>query len=140
MPQVPPGTPFEDLFEEFFNRRGGKGGERGDNDAPRQQRKSNSLGSGFIIDASGIVVTNNHVIGDANDIHPTRKQPVGARLALAARALAQSVHADHVHRAAQGKCAHHTLAEQRVIVHDRDLELFSHPTLRWSRRATPRRR
>ena len=68
MPQVPPGTPFEDLFEEFFNRRGGKGGERGDNDAPRQQRKSNSLGSGFIIDASGIVVTNNHVIGDANDI------------------------------------------------------------------------
>ena len=73
MPQVPPGTPFEDLFEEFFNRRGGKGGgggneQRGDNDTPRQQRKSNSLGSGFIIDASGIVVTNNHVIGDANDI------------------------------------------------------------------------
>jgi serine protease Do len=73
MPQLPPGTPFEDLFEEFFNRRGGgggggKGGERGDNDTPRQQRKSNSLGSGFIIDASGIVVTNNHVIGDANDI------------------------------------------------------------------------
>ena len=72
MPQLPPGTPFEDLFEEFFNRRGGKGGEkggeRGDNDSPRQQRKSNSLGSGFIIDTSGIVVTNNHVIGDANDI------------------------------------------------------------------------
>ena len=69
-PQVPPGTPFEDLFEEFFNRRGGRGGggERGESDAPRQQRKSNSLGSGFIIDASGIVVTNNHVIGDANDI------------------------------------------------------------------------
>ncbi|WP_430911076.1 DegQ family serine endoprotease [Methylobacterium sp. sgz302541] len=73
MPQLPPGTPFEDLFEEFFNKRGGRGGpgggERGDNDAPRQQqRKSNSLGSGFVIDASGIVVTNNHVIGDANDI------------------------------------------------------------------------
>ncbi|MEG9528466.1 MAG: DegQ family serine endoprotease [Hyphomicrobiales bacterium] len=70
-PQVPPGTPFEDLFEEFFNRRGGRGGgggERGDNDTPRQQRKSNSLGSGFIIDAAGLVVTNNHVIGDANDI------------------------------------------------------------------------
>ncbi|WP_336486548.1 Do family serine endopeptidase [Methylobacterium nigriterrae] len=67
-PQLPPGTPFEDLFEEFFNRRGGKGNERGDNDTPRQQRKSNSLGSGFIIDAAGIVVTNNHVIGDANDI------------------------------------------------------------------------
>ncbi|CAA2099256.1 Periplasmic serine endoprotease DegP [Methylobacterium bullatum] len=65
MPQLPQGTPFEDLFEEFFNKRG----QRGEGDSPRQQsRKSNSLGSGFIIDASGIVVTNNHVIGDANDI------------------------------------------------------------------------
>jgi len=67
-PQVPPGTPFEDLFEEFFNRRGGRGGGGGDSDGPRQQRKSNSLGSGFIIDSAGLVVTNNHVIGDANDI------------------------------------------------------------------------
>ncbi|MBN4097540.1 MULTISPECIES: DegQ family serine endoprotease [Methylobacterium] len=68
-PQVPPGTPFEDLFEEFFNRRGGRGGGGGgDGDGPRQQRKSNSLGSGFIIDSAGLVVTNNHVIGDANDI------------------------------------------------------------------------
>jgi len=68
-PQLPPGTPFEDLFEEFFSKRGGRGGGGGDGDTPRQQsRKSNSLGSGFIIDASGIVVTNNHVIGDANDI------------------------------------------------------------------------
>jgi serine protease Do len=69
MPQLPPGTPFEDLFEEFFNKRGGRGGGGGGDaeQAPRS-RKSNSLGSGFIIDASGIVVTNNHVIGDANDI------------------------------------------------------------------------
>lgn len=70
-PQLPPGTPFEDLFEEFFNRRGGRGGGGGGGESeqqPRTQRKSNSLGSGFIIDASGIVVTNNHVIGDANDI------------------------------------------------------------------------
>ncbi|TXM76356.1 DegQ family serine endoprotease [Methylobacterium sp. WL103] len=69
-PQLPPGTPFEDLFEEFFNKRGGRGGneQRGESENPRQQRKSSSLGSGFIIDASGIVVTNNHVIGDANDI------------------------------------------------------------------------
>ncbi|HKH96887.1 MAG TPA: Do family serine endopeptidase, partial [Beijerinckiaceae bacterium] len=37
--------------------------------APQQrQRRSNSLGSGFVIDASGIIVTNNHVIGDANEI------------------------------------------------------------------------
>jgi serine protease Do len=67
LPQLPPGTPFEDLFEEFFNRRGqgGQGGQGGD--TPRQ-RRSNSLGSGFVIDPSGIVVTNNHVIGDANDV------------------------------------------------------------------------
>jgi serine protease Do len=72
MPQLPPGTPFEDLFEEFFNRRGqggqgGQGGPGGQGDTPRQ-RRSNSLGSGFVVDPSGIVITNNHVIGDANDI------------------------------------------------------------------------
>ncbi|HEX2134558.1 MAG TPA: DegQ family serine endoprotease [Microvirga sp.] len=67
LPQLPQGTPFEDLFEEFFNRRPGQGpGEGGPR--PPQQRRSNSLGSGFVIDPSGIVVTNNHVIGDANDI------------------------------------------------------------------------
>ncbi|MET0258534.1 MAG: trypsin-like peptidase domain-containing protein, partial [Methylobacterium sp.] len=71
-PQLPPGTPFEDLFEEFFKKRGQRGdnkGDKGEDDGPRgQSRKSNSLGSGFIIDAAGLVITNNHVIGDANDI------------------------------------------------------------------------
>ena len=68
LPQLPQGTPFEDLFEEFFKRRG-QNNPRSEEDSPRSpSRKSNSLGSGFIIDASGIVVTNNHVIGDANDI------------------------------------------------------------------------
>jgi serine protease Do len=50
LPQLPPGTPFEDLFEDFFNKRGqrgGGGGERSEGESPRQQRKSNSLGSGF---------------------------------------------------------------------------------------------
>ena len=62
-PSLPPGTPFEDLFEEFFNRRGW------DRETPRARRAAgNSLGSGFIIDPSGIVITNNHVIGDANEI------------------------------------------------------------------------
>src|SRR3954466_6432127 len=53
LPQLPQGTPLEDLFEEFFNRRGGPGGPGGE--APRQ-RRSNSLGSGFVVDPSGIVV------------------------------------------------------------------------------------
>ena len=67
-PQVQPGTPFDDLFEEFFKRRQQQGGGPGP-EAPRGgARRSNSLGSGFVIDAAGIVITNNHVIADANDI------------------------------------------------------------------------
>ncbi|MDA9493556.1 MULTISPECIES: Do family serine endopeptidase [Bradyrhizobium] len=71
MPQLPPGSPFEEFFDDFFkNRRGpggpGGGGKGGDNGPPR---KTNSLGSGFIIDTSGVVVTNNHVIADADEIN-----------------------------------------------------------------------
>jgi serine protease Do len=63
IPQLPPGSPFEEFFDDFFkNRRGGKGGDL-------QPRKTNSLGSGFIIDSAGIVVTNNHVIADADEIN-----------------------------------------------------------------------
>ena len=51
--QFPPGSPFEDMFKEF--------------NQPRE-RKSTGLGSGFIIDSKGIVVTNNHVIQGAEDI------------------------------------------------------------------------
>ena len=64
IPQLPPGSPFQDFFDEFFGPNGPNGGQGGKG----QQRKSSSLGSGFIIDPAGIVVTNNHVIGDANDI------------------------------------------------------------------------
>src|SRR6266849_1837456 len=64
VPQLPPGSPFEEFFDDFFkNRRGGKGG--GD----LQPHKTNSLGSGFIIDTAGVVVTNNHVIADADEIN-----------------------------------------------------------------------
>jgi serine protease Do len=65
----PPGdqsTPFDDLFDDFFNRK--RGGQGGDTPQPPRMRKSNSLGSGFVIDSSGIVVTNNHVVGEATDI------------------------------------------------------------------------
>ena len=51
--QFPPGSPFEDMFKEF---------------GTPQERKSSALGSGFIIDEKGIVVTNPHVIQDAEDI------------------------------------------------------------------------
>jgi serine protease Do len=71
MPQLPPGSPFEEFFDDFFkNRRGGPGGNRGgDKGGDLQPHKTNSLGSGFIVDTSGIVVTNNHVIADADEIN-----------------------------------------------------------------------
>jgi len=62
VPNLPPGAPFDDLFEEFFKRRQGQ-------NMPERQRKSSSLGSGFVIDAAnGIVITNNHVVADANEV------------------------------------------------------------------------
>jgi serine protease Do len=73
MPQLPPGSPFEEFFDDFFkNHRGpgSKGGPRsGEKNGDLQPRKTNSLGSGFIIDTSGVVVTNNHVIADADEIN-----------------------------------------------------------------------
>src|SRR5450631_2791214 len=65
MPQLPPGSPFEEFFDEFFKNRRGQNGQGGGAQTPR---RVNSLGSGFIIDASGLVVTNNHVISDADEI------------------------------------------------------------------------
>ena len=61
LPQVPKGSPFEDFFEDFFNKRGGR--------PSPSDRKVSSLGSGFVIDGKeGLVVTNNHVIEGADEI------------------------------------------------------------------------
>jgi serine protease Do len=63
LPQVPKGSPFEDFFEDFFNKKGGGGR------VPPSDRKVSSLGSGFVIDGKeGLVVTNNHVIEGADEI------------------------------------------------------------------------
>ena len=51
--EFPPGSPFEDMFKEFNQ---------------PSERRATGLGSGFIIDSKGIVVTNNHVIQGADDI------------------------------------------------------------------------
>ena len=61
LPKVPKGSPFDDFFEDFFNKKGGR--------APQSDRKVSSLGSGFVIDgAEGLIVTNNHVIDGADEI------------------------------------------------------------------------
>ena len=61
LPQMPEGAPapFQDFFDEFFNQKGQQ-----DN----RPRKVQSLGSGFVIDASGVIITNNHVIEGADEI------------------------------------------------------------------------
>ncbi|WP_343897054.1 DegQ family serine endoprotease [Craurococcus roseus] len=70
VPQAPPGSPFEEFFREFFRNRPGAPGGPGPEGPPQQQRRrGQSLGSGFILDASGIVVTNNHVIDGADEIN-----------------------------------------------------------------------
>jgi serine protease Do len=60
LPKVPKGAPFEDFFDDFFNKRGG---------VPHADRRISSLGSGFVIDGKeGLIVTNNHVIEGAEEI------------------------------------------------------------------------
>jgi serine protease Do len=78
MPQLPPGSPLEDLFKNFLGPKQG------------QPRHVTSLGSGFIIDPSGVIVTNNHVIEDSDQITVTLNDGTS----LPARILGRDVKTD----------------------------------------------
>jgi len=74
--QMPGASPEQqEQFKEFFEQFGGLGGELGQ----QREQEVNSLGSGFVIDPKGYVVTNNHVIADAEEItvnfHDDQKLP-----------------------------------------------------------------
>jgi serine protease Do len=60
LPRVPKGSPFEEFFDDFFNKKGRPGGP--------PDRRVSSLGSGFVIDPTGLIVTNHHVIEGADEI------------------------------------------------------------------------
>jgi serine protease Do len=63
--QLPPGSPLDEFFRDFF-------GDKGPSGAPNSPSpRAASLGSGFVIDSSGLIVTNNHVIANAEQITVT---------------------------------------------------------------------
>src|SRR5688500_1201269 len=60
LPSLPENSPFKEFFDDFF--------EKQQREGEQPQRKVSSLGSGFVIDPAGIIVTNNHVIEGAEEI------------------------------------------------------------------------
>ncbi len=63
-PTLPDGSPFEEFFNDFFD-------HNGDGSTDNVPQRIQSLGSGFVIDPSGLIVTNNHVIEGADEITTT---------------------------------------------------------------------
>jgi serine protease Do len=80
IPLFPPGSPFEQFFRDFMERN-----RHGGNQPQEPARRMQSLGSGFIVDASGIIVTNNHVIDGADEITVTLQDNTTLKATLLGR-------------------------------------------------------
>ena len=78
-PQFPPGSPFEEFFKDFFEKRGEKPRERESGPRPR------SLGSGFVISSDGYIVTNNHVIAGAAEVVVTFANDITLKATIVGR-------------------------------------------------------
>jgi len=96
VPQFPPGSPFEQFFRDFLDRnKPGQGRRGGPQQGPQQGPRGDgprgdgegavSLGSGFIIDPAGYIVTNNHVIDGADKISVTLQDNTTLRATLIGR-------------------------------------------------------
>ena len=79
VPQFPPGSPFEEFFKEFFDKRGEQPREREPGPRPT------SLGSGFVISSDGYIVTNNHVIAGAAEVVVTFVDDVTLKATIVGR-------------------------------------------------------
>ena len=87
IPMFPPGSPFEQFFKDFLDRNrppGMRPGPQGQQ-TPPPERKMQSLGSGFIIDAAGYVVTNNHVVDGADEVTVTLQDNTALKATIVGR-------------------------------------------------------
>ncbi|BBK42304.1 serine protease [Allostella vacuolata] len=81
LPQFPEGSPFNEFFRRYFEQGPGRQGQ-GPGAPPRRAR---AAGSGFVVDASGFIVTNNHVIEDADEITVTMQDGTELKAKLVGR-------------------------------------------------------